>query len=239
MGKVTGFLEYERVEEGYEPVAAAGQELQGVRHRAERRRRPRCRARAAWTAARRSATAAARSTTSFPDFNDLVYRGDWKNAFDDAALDQQLSRVHRPHLPGAVRGGLHARTSTTIRSASSRSSTRSSTAPGPKAGSCRSRRRARPARRSPSSAPARPAWPRRSSWRAPATTVTVFEKNDRIGGLLRYGIPDFKMEKSHIDRRVEQMEAEGVVFRTGVLVGKRCPTAASVTNWCQGERQRR
>ncbi len=50
--------------------------------------------------------------------------------------------------------------------------------------------------------------------------VTVFEKNDRIGGLLRYGIPDFKMEKSHIDRRVEQMQAEGVTFRTGVRVGK-------------------
>jgi len=49
--------------------------------------------------------------------------------------------------------------------------------------------------------------------------VTVFEKNDRIGGLLRYGIPDFKMEKSHIDRRIEQMQAEGVVFKTGVLVG--------------------
>ncbi|MCK6408074.1 MAG: glutamate synthase subunit beta, partial [Thauera sp.] len=49
--------------------------------------------------------------------------------------------------------------------------------------------------------------------------VTVFEKNDRIGGLLRYGIPDFKMEKSLIDRRVEQMQAEGVRFRTGVLVG--------------------
>ncbi|NDF04151.1 MAG: FAD-dependent oxidoreductase, partial [Betaproteobacteria bacterium] len=43
--------------------------------------------------------------------------------------------------------------------------------------------------------------------------VTVFEKNDRVGGLLRYGIPDFKMEKSHIDRRVAQMEAEGVTFR--------------------------
>ncbi len=49
--------------------------------------------------------------------------------------------------------------------------------------------------------------------------VTVFEKADRIGGLLRYGIPDFKMEKSHIDRRVAQMEAEGVTFRTGVHVG--------------------
>jgi len=49
--------------------------------------------------------------------------------------------------------------------------------------------------------------------------VTVFEKNDRVGGLLRYGIPDFKMEKGLIDRRAEQMKAEGVVFRTGVLVG--------------------
>src|SRR6187399_3044957 len=49
--------------------------------------------------------------------------------------------------------------------------------------------------------------------------VTLFEKNDRIGGLLRYGIPDFKMEKHLIDRRIEQMAAEGVTFRTGVHVG--------------------
>ena len=50
--------------------------------------------------------------------------------------------------------------------------------------------------------------------------VTLFEKADRIGGLLRYGIPDFKMEKHHIDRRARQMEAEGVAFKTGVDVGK-------------------
>ncbi len=49
--------------------------------------------------------------------------------------------------------------------------------------------------------------------------VTLFEKSDRIGGLLRYGIPDFKMEKHLIDRRMRQMQAEGVVFRTGVEVG--------------------
>ncbi len=49
--------------------------------------------------------------------------------------------------------------------------------------------------------------------------VTIFEKNDRIGGLLRYGIPDFKMEKWLIDRRVDQMRAEGVTFRSGVFVG--------------------
>ena len=49
--------------------------------------------------------------------------------------------------------------------------------------------------------------------------VTVYEKNDRIGGLLRYGIPDFKMEKQLIDRRIEQMEEEGVEFQTGINVG--------------------
>jgi glutamate synthase (NADPH/NADH) small chain len=48
---------------------------------------------------------------------------------------------------------------------------------------------------------------------------TVFEKNDRVGGLLRYGIPDFKMEKHLIDRRVRQMQAEGVIFRTNIEVG--------------------
>ena len=53
--------------------------------------------------------------------------------------------------------------------------------------------------------------------------VTVFEKNDRIGGLLRYGIPDFKLEKRVIDRRLEQMSAEGVEFRSGVCVGKERP----------------
>lgn len=51
-------------------------------------------------------------------------------------------------------------------------------------------------------------------------TVAVYERDDRIGGLLRYGIPDFKMEKSHIDRRLEQMQAEGTRFRTGVEIGK-------------------
>jgi len=49
--------------------------------------------------------------------------------------------------------------------------------------------------------------------------VVLFEKNDRIGGLLRYGIPDFKMEKRHIDRRIEQMRAEGVEFRVNAHVG--------------------
>ena len=54
-------------------------------------------------------------------------------------------------------------------------------------------------------------------------SVTVFEKSDRIGGLLRYGIPEFKMEKRHLDRRLAVMEIEGVVFRVGINVGVDVP----------------
>ena len=63
--------------------------------------------------------------------------------------------------------------------------------------------------------------------------VVVFEKNDRIGGLLRYGIPDFKLEKAQIDRRMEQMAAEGVSFRTGVYVGNQRP-GKGVPDWATG-----
>ena len=50
-------------------------------------------------------------------------------------------------------------------------------------------------------------------------TVAVFERADRIGGLLRYGIPEFKMEKHHLDQRLGQLEAEGVKFRAGIEIG--------------------
>ncbi len=60
--------------------------------------------------------------------------------------------------------------------------------------------------------------------------VTVFEKNDRVGGLLRYGIPDFKLEKGLIDRRMEQMQAEGVTFRTKTIGGTKTLPAGLVTD---------
>jgi glutamate synthase (NADPH/NADH) small chain len=62
--------------------------------------------------------------------------------------------------------------------------------------------------------------------------VTLFEKNDTIGGLLRYGIPDFKLDKSHIDRRAAQLQAEGVTIRTNVVVGE-WPADSKVTNWAK------
>ena len=61
--------------------------------------------------------------------------------------------------------------------------------------------------------------------------VVLFEKNDRIGGLLRYGIPDFKMEKYHIDRRVEQMRTEGVEFRVNQHVGVNVSAIALVNEF--------
>ena len=70
-------------------------------------------------------------------------------------------------------------------------------------------------------------------------TVTVFERDDRIGGLLRYGIPEFKMEKRHIDRRLEQMEAEGTQFRAGVNVGVDITAAAAAGRVRRGGAGRR
>ncbi|MEO6716289.1 MAG: glutamate synthase subunit beta [Novosphingobium sp.] len=62
-------------------------------------------------------------------------------------------------------------------------------------------------------------------------SVTLFEKNDRCGGLLRYGIPDFKMEKHHINRRLVQMEAEGVQLRTSTEVGVTVSVASLKQNF--------
>ena len=83
----------------------------------------------------------------------------------------------------------------------------------------RCRRDVRPARRSRSSAPGPAGLAAAQQLTRAGHAVTVFERDDRIGGLLRYGIPEFKMEKRHLDRRLEQMEAEGTEFRTGVNVG--------------------
>ena len=160
------------------------------------------RRRAAWIAAFRICHNGCPVNNLIPDWNNLVYRGKWGEALAQPAFDQQLPGVHRPRLPGAVRGVLHAEHRRQPgHDQDDRMRDRRSRA-GRKAGS---------SRESPSkktgksvavvgSGPAGLACAQQLARAGHA--VTVFEKNDRIGGLLRYGIPDFKMEKHLIDRRI-------------------------------------
>ena len=158
-----------------------------------------------------------------PDWNDLVYRGDWQEAARNLHSTNNFPEFTGRVCPAPCEASCTLNiddnpvTIKTIECAIVDRAYRR------RAGSSRSRRRSRPARRSRSSARVRPAWPARSSSRAPATTCIVYEKYAKAGGLLRYGIPDFKMEKHHVDRRVAQMEAEGVIFHYGVHVGVNVP----------------
>jgi glutamate synthase (NADPH/NADH) small chain len=180
--------------------------------------RPRCKAPAAWTAARRFATAAARSTTSFPDFNDLVYRGDWHNAITVLHQTNNFPEFTGRVCPAPCEAACTLNVNDDAVGIKSIEHAIIDRAWAEGWVHAAAGRPPRPARRWPwSGRPGRAG--RRAATGARRPRVTVFEKNSRIGGLLRYGIPDFKMEKSHIDRRVAQMQAEGVVFRTGVLIG--------------------
>ena len=192
---------------------------------------PRSRVHAAWTAARRSATAAARSTTSFPDFNDLVYRGDWKNAIEVLHSTNNFPEFTGRICPAPCEAACTLNVNDDavgIKSIEHAIIDRAwaegwvtPQVPAVKTGKTVAVVGSGPAGLAAAQQLARA-----------GHGVTVFEKNDRVGGLLRYGIPDFKMEKTHIDRRVAQMEAEGVVFRLGVLVGK-MPEGSKVTNWAK------
>ena len=144
-----------------------------------------------------------------PDWNDLVYRDRWQRRHRPAARHQQLPGVHRPPVPGAVRGRLRARHQPGPGHHQAGRGRRSSTAPGTRAGSCPVPPSVKTGKRVAvvGSGPAGLAAAQQLT-RA-GHDVIVYERADRIGGLLRYGIPEFKMEKRHLDRRIEQMEAEG------------------------------
>jgi glutamate synthase (NADPH/NADH) small chain len=153
-----------------------------------------------------------------PDWNDLVYNGDWEEAIRNLhstnnfpeftgricpAPCEEACTLNLEDNPVAIK---------TVEQAIADKAYE-------KAGSCRSRPTARPARRLPSSVPARQAWPLPSSSARAGHDGACVRARKPPGGLLRYGIPDFKMEKHFIDRRVEQMEGEGVTFHCNVNVG--------------------
>ena len=233
MGKVTGFLEYERLEEGYEPpqqrvktwkefvitLAEDQAKVQGAR---------------CMDCGTPFCNSGCPVNNIIPDFNDLVYRGDWRNAIDVLHSTNNFPEFTGRVCPAPCEAACTLNVNDDpvgIKSIEhaiiDRAWAEGWVKPQPPA--VKTGRKVAVVGSGPAGLAAAQQLARAGH------DVTVFEKNSRIGGLLRYGIPDFKMEKSHIDRRIEQMQAEGVVFRTGVLVGA-LPAegaAAKVTNDAQ------
>lgn len=230
MGKITGFMEHERIEEGYKPVEERLKHYKEfvVALTPEQAKVQGARCMDCGTPFCNNGCPV---NNIIPDFNDLVYRQDWQNAF--AVLD---STNNFPEFTGricpapceaacvlnvnddavGIKSIEHAIIDkaweegwVTPRPAKHKTGKKVAVVGSGPAGLAASQQLARAGH-----------------------DVTLFEKNDRVGGLLRYGIPDFKMEKSHIDRRVEQLKAEGVTIKTGTVVGN-WPKDSKVTNWAK------
>ncbi|MCC7099656.1 MAG: glutamate synthase subunit beta [Rubrivivax sp.] len=216
MGKITGFLEYERQEERHEPVALRLQNwrefVHGLDAAQARIQGARC-----MDCGTPFCNHGCPVNNLIPDFNDLVYRDDWKRAIE------VLHRTNNfPEFTGRVCPA-PCEAACTLNF--------NSVAVGIKSiehaiidrawaeGWVRPQPPAQASGKSVAIVGSGPAGLAAAQQLARAGhAVTVFEKNARAGGLLRYGIPDFKLEKRHIDRRIEQMQAEGVVFRTSVRI---------------------
>jgi glutamate synthase (NADPH/NADH) small chain len=231
MGKVTGFLEFARLEEGYEPVDARlknyNEFVIGLTPDQAKIQGARC-----MDCGTPFCNNGCPVNNIIPDFNDLVYRNDWKNASTvlhstnnfpeftgricpapcEAACTLNINNdaVGIKSIEHAIIDRAWAEGWVKPQPAAVKTGKKVAVVGGGPAGLAAAQQLARAGH-----------------------DVTVFEKNDKVGGLLRFGIPDFKMEKSHIDRRVEQMQAEGVTFRTNTMVGE-LPKGSKVTNWATG-----
>ncbi len=233
MGKVTGFMEYARIDEGYAPVEDRLKHYKefvvGLNSQQAKQQGARC-----MDCGTPFCNSGCPVNNIIPDFNDLVYRADWAAAFH--VLD---STNNFPEFTGRI-------------------------CPAPCEAACVLNINSDPVGiKSIEHAIIDRAWeegwvqarpPKHQTGKKVAVVgsgpagmaaaqqlaraghaVTLFEKNDRIGGLLRYGIPDFKLDKVHIDRRAAQLQAEGVTIRTGVLVAGKDGLGkdSKVTNWAK------
>jgi glutamate synthase (NADPH/NADH) small chain len=228
MGKVTGFMEYERLEEGYAPILERKQHYKefviGLKEDEAKIQSARC-----MDCGTPFCNNGCPVNNIIPDFNDLVYRADWKNAF--AVLD---STNNFPEFTGRICPApceaactLNVNDDAVGIKSIEHAIIDKAWAEGwvaPRPPKVKTGKKVAVVGSGPAGMAAAQQLARAGH------DVTLFEKNDSVGGLLRFGIPDFKMEKSHIDRRVVQMQAEGVTVRTGVLIGK-MPDGTKVTNW--------
>ncbi len=230
MGKVTGFMEYERLEEGYKPV---GERLKhykefviGLSDDQAKVQAARC-----MDCGTPFCNNGCPVNNIIPDFNDLVYHSDWQNAITVLHSTNNFPEFTGRICPAPceaacvvnVNGdavGIKSIEHAIIDKAWENGWVQ------PQPAKVKTGKKVAIVGAGPAGLAAAQQLARAGH------DVTVYEKNDRVGGLLRYGIPDFKFEKSHIDRRVAQMEAEGVVFKTGVLVGT-LPEGSKVTNWAK------
>lgn len=230
MGKVTGFKEFDRLEEGYQPVADRLKNYKefviGLDDKQAQTQAARC-----MDCGIPFCNNGCPVNNIIPDFNDLVYRQDWQNAI--AVLH---STNNFPEFTGRIcPAPCEAACTLNVneQAVGIKSIEHAIIDKAWQEGWVKPQVAAQKTGKKVAVVGAGPAGLAAAQQLARAGhDVTVYEKNDRVGGLLRYGIPDFKLEKSHIDRRVEQMKAEGVTFKTGVMVGQ-LPEGSKVTNWAK------
>ena len=230
MGKVTGFMEYERLEEGYEPVQKRVKNYNefviGLKEDEAKIQSARC-----MDCGTPFCNNGCPVNNIIPDFNDLVYRGDWKNAWTTLDSTNNFPEFTGRICPAPCEAActLNVNDDAVGIKSIEHAIIDRAWAEGwvqPRPPKFKTGKKVAVVGSGPAGMAAAQQLARAGH------DVTVFEKNDRVGGLLRYGIPDFKMEKLHIDRRVDQMQKEGVKFRTGVMVGK-LPEGSKVTNWAR------
>ena len=230
MGKITGFMELERVEEGYLPVQDRVKNYKefviGLDDAQANKQAARC-----MDCGTPFCNNGCPVNNIIPDFNDLVFHNDWKNALDVLHSTNNFPEFTGRICPAPCEAACTLNVNDDAVGIKSiehaiidRGWKEGWVIPQPPA--VKTGKKVAVVGSGPAGMAAAQQLARVGH------EVTVFEKNDRVGGLLRYGIPDFKMEKHHIDQRVDQMKAEGVTFRTGVLVAE-LPKDVKVTNWAK------
>ncbi len=228
MGKITGFMEFERLEEGYKPVGERVKNYKefviGLDDAQAKAQSARC-----MDCGTPFCNSGCPVNNIIPDFNELVFQGDWKNAIEVLHSTNNFPEFTGRICPAPCEAACTlnvADDAVGIKSIEHAIIDRAW-----QEGWVKPRPATHKTGKKVAVVGSGPAGMAAAQQLARAGhDVTLFEKNDRIGGLLRYGIPDFKMEKSHIDRRAEQLVAEGVTLKTGVMVGH-LPQGSKVTNW--------